>query len=416
MACSPSFVALVVGSTVVLTASAAEPQGLVTAEREAFTAIARAGEAIAGARDRGALLRAAEHAVAAAGRARDAFTAADLARDVADARYRAARRDARASAVTCANGYPCTNGRLDPFEGVTAAFAEHFGLLVAVSAANGVYVDAVGIPGADAARARAARIRELAARMRDLETTDRSGGWSTFIREVSAEIDASALLHRQAREARYAGELALIEDVNRVMATLYTAAVPYAQSPPGGRDDGAGDPDSAQAVAPAAAGDGTPTALRAALAAARDAMEALRTHIATAVTSVQVTDDYEVDSVPGDESRPAAATTEAEPAEDFEVWVRALNAAVRAVEQAAADAEAAARGSGNWFSRASSCIDAEARATAAATRVSNVTVGDDRPRYVPVRAGREAYADLVVLMDAAQRRARAACRSIEHPR
>ena len=416
MACSPSFVALVVGSTVVLTASAAEPQGLVTAEREAFTAIARAGEAIAGARDRGALLRAAEHAVAAAGRARDAFTAADLARDVADARYRAARRDARASAVTCANGYPCTNGRLDPFEGVTAAFAEHFGLLVAVSAANGVYVDAVGIPGADAARARAARIRELAACMRDLETTDRSGGWSTFIREVSAEIDASGLLHRQARDARYAGELALIEDVNRVMATLYTAAVTYAQSSPGGRDDGAGDPDSAQAVAPAAAGDGTPTAMRAALDAARDAMEALRTHIATAVTSVQVPDDYEVDSVPGDESRPAAATTEAEPAEDFEVWVRALNAAVRAVEQAAADAEAAARGSGNWFSRASSCIDAEARATAVATRVSSLTVGDDRPRYVPVRAGREAYADLVVLMDAAQRRARAACISIEQPR
>ena len=305
MACSPSFVALVVGSTVVLTASAAEPQGLVTAEREAFTAIARAGEAIAGARGRGALLRAAEHAVAAAGRARDAFTAADLARDVADARYRAARRDARASAVTCANGYPCTNGRLDPFEGVTAAFAEHFGLLVAVSAANGVYVDAVGIPGADAARARAARIRELAACMRDLETTDRSGGWSTFIREVSAEIDASALLHRRARDARYAGELALVEDVNRVMVTLYTAAVTYAQSSPGGRDDdGAGDPDSAQAVAPAAAGDGTPTAMRAALDAARDAMEALRTHISKAVTSVQVPADYEVDSVPGDESRP----------------------------------------------------------------------------------------------------------------
>ena len=50
------------------------------------------------------------------------------------------------------------------------------------------------------------------------------------------------------------------------------------------------------------------------------------------------------------------------------------------------------------------------------TRVSSLTVGDDRPRYVPVRAGREAYADLVVLMDAAQRRARATCSSIEQPR
>ena len=96
--------------------------------------------------------------------------------------------------------------------------------------------------------------------------------------------------------------------------------------------------------------------------------------------------------------------------DDVARWAGALTAAARAAEQAAADAEAAAGGSGR--SRASSCSDAEARVTAAAARVSSLTVGDDRPRFVPARTGRETYSDLFHLLDAAQRRARAACRSI----
>ena len=39
----------------------------------------------------------------------------------------------------------------------------------------------------------------------------------------------------------------------------------------------------------------------------------------------------------------------------------ALNAAAGAVEQAAADAEAAAGGPGSWFSLTSACLEAEAR-------------------------------------------------------
>ena len=139
-------------AAVVLTAAAALAQELVTAERESFAAITRAGETIARAGDTEALLRAAEQAIAAAPRARDAFAAADRARDAAEAGYRAAYRAALAGAVTCENGYPCTNGRIDPFDGVTAAFALHFELIAAVSAANAVYVDAVGIAGGDAAR------------------------------------------------------------------------------------------------------------------------------------------------------------------------------------------------------------------------------------------------------------------------
>ena len=115
-----------------------------------------------------------------------------------------------------------------------------------------------------------------------------------------------------------------------------------------------------------------------------------------------------------DAGNDAAPAAEPEPADNLAEWVRALNAAAGAAEQAAADAEAAAGGPGSWFSRTSACIEAEARATAAATRVSSLTVGDNRPGYVPVRAGREAYIDLVILMDAAQQRARAACSSMSN--
>ena len=385
-----------------MTATAALAQELVSAEREAFAAITRAGEAIGRAGDTEALFLAAEQA----------FAAADRARDAGAIGYRAAYSEALAGAVTCENGYPCTNGGIDPFDGVTAAFASHFELIAAVSAANAVYVDAVGIAGGDAARTRAARVRGLAARMRDLDITVAADRWNTLVGGVSAEIDASNALHRRATEARDAADRAVVGDVDRVMETLYTAATRLARqsSPRGGGARGAGGTDAAVAVA-AAAADRTDAALRAAVDAAREGLEALRAHIVEALTSVQ---DVSADEVAG--AATAALAAAPEPAEDFEGWVRALNAAVRAVEQAAADAEAAAGGSGSWFSRASSCIDAEAHATAAVTRVSSLTVGDDRPRYVPVRAGREAYADLVVLMDAAQRRARAACRSIEQPR
>ena len=356
-------------------------------------------------------MRAAEQAFTAAPRARAAFAAADRARDAAVAGHREAYGEALAGAVTCENGYPCTNGRIDSFDGVTAAFASHFELIAAVSAANAVYVDAVGIAGGDAARTRAARVRGLAARMRDLDITVAADRWNTLVGGVSAEIDASSALHRRATEARDAADRALVGDVDRVMETLYTAATRLARqsSPRGGGARGAGGTDTAGAVA-AAAEDRTDAALRAAVDAAREGLEALRAHIVEALTSVQDV------SAGDDDAATDALAAEPAPAEDFEGWVRALNAAVRAVEQATANAEATARGSGNWFSRASSCIDAEARATAAATRVSSLTVGDDRPRYVPVGAVREAYADLVVLMDAAQRRARAACRSIEQPR
>ena len=382
-----------------LTAAPAVPQEPAATEGEAFARVARAGEAIERSPWGNALRRAADQAVNAAEQATDAFTAADGARDAALAAYRVAYREALAGTVTCDNGYPCTNGRIDPFDGFAAAFAAHFELLAAVSAANAAYVDAAGVPGAGEARARAARIRGLAARMRDLGAIDDPRRWNALVAGAGGEIAAGNLLHRRAAEARHAADLALVDAVTRVVEALHLARNRVAkQSRPA-----TGGPAVDAGAAPAAdARDAARTVsdavLRAALDTAQAAMESLRSRIVAAAISVP-------------DVRPAhAAAAEPEPADGFAVWVRALTAGARAAEQAAADAEAAAGGSGR--SRASSCSDAEARVAAAAARVSSLTVGDDLPRFVPARTGRATYSDLFHLLDAAQRRARAACRSI----
>ena len=416
----------------------AVPQEPATAEREAFAAVVRAGEAVGRAPDGNALWRASGQTVAAAEHAADAFTEADRARDAALVAYRTAYREALAGAITCDNGYPCTSGRVDPFDGFSAAFAAHFELIAAVSTANAVYVDAVGIPGADAGRARAARIRGLAAGMRDLEAIDDPRRWNALVGSVGAEINAGNTLHRRATESRHAADRAFVDDVTRVMEALYAAA-----NQVGPRGARAGAREVSDAV------------LRATLGNARDAMESLRSLLVAAASSepdlVPGRSAENVaaarsapDAVPGrspetapagsvvpggaeETARPGAATTrpggndapgidaeaaEPEPVDDLAGWAGALTAAARAAEQAAADAEAAAGGPGNSSSRGSSCLDAEARVAAAVSHVESVTVGDDRPPFVPARTGRETHSDLFHLLDAAKRRARAACRSI----
>ena len=446
MVCTRMRIAVLTLAAGALTAAPAVSQDPAAAGREAFAAVARAGEAIARAPDGNALWRAAEQAVTAAGQAAGAFTAADGARDAALAAYRAAYREALAGAVTCANGYPCTSGRIDPFDGFAAAFAAHFELLAAVSAANAAYVDAAGVPAAGEARARAARIRGLAARMRDLEAIDDPRRWNALVAGAGAEIAAGNLLHRRATEARHAADLALVDDVTRVVEALHLAGSRVAQrsrpatggpAADAGRTPAAGARDAAGTVSDAV--------LRAALDTAQAAMESLRSRIVAAATSVpdvRPTRAAETgapgaseepapagnaapersaeiarpsdDDVPGNDDAPGndMATAAPEPADDFAGWVRTLTAAASAAEQAAADAEAAAGGSGSSRARTSSCSDAEARVTTAATRVTDLTIGDDRPRYVPARTGRGTYSDLFHLLDAAQRRARAACRSI----
>ena len=428
-----------------LTPAPAAPQEPATTEGEAFALVARAGEAIEQAPRGNALWRAADQAVTGAEQAADAFTEADGARDAALAAYRAAYRDALAGAVTCDNGYPCTNGRIDPFDGFAAAFAAHFELLAAVSAANAVYVDGIGIPGAAEARARAARIRGLAARMRGLGAIDDPRRWNALVAGVGAEIAAGNLLHRRATEARHAADLALVDDVTRVVEAIHLAGNRIAQRSRPATGGAAVDAGTASAAgARDAAGTVSDAVLRGALDTAQAAMESLRSRIVTAAASVpdvrstraaetgvpgaaeepapagNAVPDSSADvarpggDAPGNDDTPGddTAAAEPEPADDFAGWVRTLTAAARAAEQAAADAEAAVAGAGSARARASSCSDAEARVTAAATRVTSLTVGDDRPRYVPARTGRETHSDLFHLLDAARRRARAACSSI----
>ena len=431
----------------VLAPAPAVPQEPAAAEREAFALVARAGEAIERASEKNALWRAAERAVTAAGHAASALTAADRERDAALAAYRAAYREALAGAVTCDNGFPCTNGRIDPFDGFAAAFAAHFELLAAVSATNAAYVDAVGVAGAGEARARAARIRGLAARMRGLGAIDAPRRWNALVAGAGAEIAAGNLLHRRATEARHAADLALVDDVTRVVEALHLAGSRIAQLSRPATGGPAADAGTASAAgARDAAGTVSDAVLRAALDTAQAAMESLRSRIVAAATSVpdvRPTRAAETgvagaseerapagnlapdrsgetarpgdDGAPGNDDAPGTGTAaaEPEPADNFAGWVRALTAAARAAEQAAADAEAAAGGAGSARARAGSCSDAVARVTAAASRVTSLTVGDDRPPYVPSRTGRETYSDLFHLLDAAQRRARAACGSIE---
>ena len=147
-------------ASVMLSAAAAAPQDLATAEQEAFAALSRAVASLERAADRSASIRAAEQLAAAGDRARDAFAAADDARRAAADGYGGAYRAALAAAVTCANGYPCTGGRLDPFEGIAGALVTHLHLLASVSFAAAVHVEAVGVAGAHATRCRSTGRRE----------------------------------------------------------------------------------------------------------------------------------------------------------------------------------------------------------------------------------------------------------------
>ena len=125
--CSPRFAAcLTVLPVLLLAASAAGAQGLTPAEQETFTTVSRAGETVARAGDRTALILASTQLSTAADEALSALGVADGARENAVAAYRAAARAAQASMVTCANGYACTGNRLDPFEGIARASRSTF--------------------------------------------------------------------------------------------------------------------------------------------------------------------------------------------------------------------------------------------------------------------------------------------------
>ena len=72
---------------------------------------------------------------------------------------------------------------------------------------------------------------------------------------------------------------------------------------------------------------------------------------------------------------------------DLAEWVRAVNAGVTAAEEAAAEAEAAAGGTRNWFARTAASVNARYRLARALVRVEALTVGESRPSFVTRAAG-----------------------------
>ena len=109
---------------------------------------------------------------------------------------------------------------------------------------------------------------------------------------------------------------------------------------------------------------------------------------------------------------PASVTTE--PANLAE-WVRMVSAGMTAAEEAAGEAELAAAGTGSWFGRTTTCVNALDRLSNALQRVERLTVGEERPSSVTSAAGEETYAELGERLETARERGRAACESIGRP-
>ena len=225
MTCSPRLAGCFgVLATVVLSAAAAAPQELASVEQEAFAAVSRTVAALERADGRSALIQTAAQVATAVDHARDAVAAADHTRETAAEEYRAAYRAALAGAVTCDNGYPCTNNRLDRFEGLADALVRHLQLLAGVSFANAAYVEAVGVAGADEARERGSRIRRLAARMRNVDAAEAMDRWNNLIGGVLDDSDATCELQGTATEAHAAARRARFEDVDQVLGAIAAAA------------------------------------------------------------------------------------------------------------------------------------------------------------------------------------------------
>ena len=104
----------------------------------------------------------------------------------------------------------------------------------------------------------------------------------------------------------------------------------------------------------------------------------------------------------------AAGLTVPEPATLAE-WTRAVNASMTAAEDAAGEAEAAARGRGSRLSRRAACSGARERLAGALDDVQELTVGEARPAHVTRATGEEAYAELGERIEAARERGRTAC-------
>ena len=224
MLCAPRLAAWLTVLAVVLAASAAAAQGLTPAEQEAFAALARAADAVERAGDRTALLiQTATRLATAAREALNAFDAADGERETAAAAYRAALRATQAGTVTCAS-YPCTNNRLEPFDGIGRALAEHLQRIAGVLFVTAVYVEMVGVTGAEEARERGGRVRQLAAAMGRVDAAEATDRWNALLDELREDVAAANALYDRAAAAAATDRRALFDDVHRMVEAVAAAA------------------------------------------------------------------------------------------------------------------------------------------------------------------------------------------------
>ena len=367
--------------------------------------------------------------VDAAERALSTFAAADRARDAAGQRFEAAMGEAASLAVRCDNGYSCGgDNRLDYSDDLVAAYARNFEALSAMMAANADYVEAVGISGADAGRARAARLRRFANRMRGLQ--GRSGEAvqrrNALLDEVRAELDGASRLHSRAVEAHIAANRAAIDALSRAARMVSTAAArltddyyPATRAVEVTRAAAALDQAAAAAADPQVSNDSDATdqALEELIFASRETFVVLESHVQLVEQAAR---DYERDPEPQvpDELPAVRRPPEIEvaPAADLDAWANQVRDAVMEVERAAGEAEETAAGSGSWMSRFTGCEATYLRLLRSVNRVQDLTIGSGRPDFIPGGAGSEAWRQLSERIGETRRRASDACASIEPPR
>ena len=414
---------MVTSSCVGLLAAAPAPAGAQQSygsEERAFEQVARAVESFG----YSPTLAGAEEVLAAAESARNAFAAAEAARDSRHQRIHAipAERTRR-----CQNDPGCTFGPhgnstcngssyrnsqdwlpdidLDCLSHSSAA-SQSGGLRLNARHhdAVGEYMDLVGIDGNASAGGMAENTRLYAnafGRMNSSIWSTVNGYWDSVFELHGYAVNAHVALHRAALEAVSRAGRAISQAADRLGDDYYGVGIENLRRYSATLDN------AVSAARGAERNGETDRALDSMLAAARQTVAALRTNL-------EATQRYAAEPDPGPQEpfeRPRRQAPRAETADefDFDAWAAEIRAAVAAAEQAAGDAEAAALGSGSPLSRSSACLNAESRVLGRSSRVSSLIYGS---RFIPARTKVQAWSMVRERLETAAKRARSACSSI----